>query len=211
LRGGLILAGGLSTRMGVRKSLLTLDGEPFVVIIVKTLLKVVDEIIVALGSEDEPYTHSKFLPSSVKVVKDEVEGQSPLLGIVTGLSKMCSTYSIVLPCDLPFAKPDVMKYLFEKAEGFDAVIPRWPEGDIEPLHAIYRVDTALQAARAALQAGGLKNTDMIERLKRVNYVNMSEFRQFDPELLCFFNINTPQDLDRARRIASKHRLWHTSL
>jgi len=189
--------------MGVRKSFLTFDGEPFIAIIVGTLLKVVDEVVVAVGFRDDPSTHRRVLPASVRVIKDEVEGQSPLIGIITGLSQMRSTYVAMLSCDLPFAKAQILEYLFKKAHGFDAAIPRWPDGSIEPLHAIYSVNTALDAARIAFSSGGLKSTDMIERLTRINYVDLDEIRPFDPQLLSFFNINTPQDLMKAKKIASE--------
>ena len=53
MRGGLVLAGGLSNRMGTRKSLLTFDTNPFIAIIVETLCKVADEVIVAVGFRDD--------------------------------------------------------------------------------------------------------------------------------------------------------------
>ena len=204
MRGGLVLAGGLSTRMGVRKSLLTLNSKPFIAIITETLLKVADEVVVAIGYSDDPTTYSNVLPRSIRVIKDEVEGHTPLIGILTGLSHMHSTYSAILSCDLPFTRSQVLELLFKRADEFDAAIPQWPTGRIEPLHAIYRVNPTKEAARKAFSSGGLKNTDMIESLTRVNYVHVDEIRPLDPQLLSFFNINIPQDLKKAKKIASKN-------
>jgi molybdopterin-guanine dinucleotide biosynthesis protein A len=187
--------------MGLNKSFLTLDGEPFIAVIIKTLLTVMDELVVSIGPHDNVSAYSRILPASVKIVRDEVEGQSPVIGIITGLSKTKAEYATVLPCDAPFTKARVIEHLFNKAEGFDAAIPQWPGGGTEPLHAVYLVSTTLDAARKAVAAGGLKCTDIIGRLTRINYVAIEEIRPFDPQLMCFFNVNTPQQLMMARRIA----------
>jgi molybdopterin-guanine dinucleotide biosynthesis protein A len=38
---------------------------------------------------------------------------------------------------------------------------------------------------------------------RVRFVDADELEQFDPQRLTFFNVNTPEDLERAQQLASK--------
>lgn len=203
MKGGVVLAGGKSRRMGVRKEFLKVNGKNFITTIINTLLQVVDEVVIAIGFQDDLALYKKELPSSIRVFKDELQIQSPLVGIITGLSHIRAPYAIVLACDLPLVKAEVIKHLFKKSKGFDAAIPRWDDGRIEPLFAVYRAKVALEKAKEAVSRGGLRNTDMIERLEYVNYVNIDEFRSIDPQLLSFFNVNTPKDLEELRRLVSK--------
>ena len=195
----MVLAGGPSPRGCKEKPFLPFNGWPFITIIVEVPLGVVDEVVIAVGFTDDTSRFSDPLPDSSRIVKDEYDGQSPLIGMLAGLSKIHSTYTAVLSCDLPFAKEEVLDFLFKKANGFDAAIPRWPNGSIEPLHAIYHADAALEATKLEISSGGLKNVDMIKRLERTRYVDVDEFRPFDPEFLSFFNVNTPQDYEKAEK------------
>ena len=77
------------------------------------------------------------------------------------------------------------------------MIPRWPNGYIEPLHAVYQTKLALEAAENALTEGKLKVRALIEKLQGVRYISTIAIQQLDPELLTFFNINTPADLNKA--------------
>ena len=61
---------------------------------------------------------------------------------------------------------------------------------------------AFPAILERLQAGQLKAAGFLE-LVRVRYVDESEARRFDPELLSFFNVNRPDDLARAVDIEAR--------
>src|SRR5947208_16758174 len=76
---GIILAGGASSRMGMDKALLHLDGTTFLGRIVETLDRVVDEVIV-VGRERLPRDAAR-----ARVVTDELPGRGPLGGLLTGM------------------------------------------------------------------------------------------------------------------------------
>jgi molybdopterin-guanine dinucleotide biosynthesis protein A len=90
--------------------------------------------------------------------------------------------------------------MLETAPGYDAVVPRTKESLFEPLHAVY--------ARACLPVikRHLDTTDVSLRSflaeVTVRYVDEDECRRYDPDLLSFFNMNRPADLERARKIAA---------
>ena len=198
--GALILAGGQSKRMGKNKALISFRNKPLLLHVVEKAVKVVNEINVVIAKDDSPSKYSEILPSAVKVLKDEISGNGPLAGILVGLQNIRSEYVVVLPCDSPFIKTDVLVYLFCKAQGADAVIPKWPNGDVEPLHAVYRVSSSLLAAKTALQKKELLVIDMVKRLRKVIYLDVDELRKFDHELVTFFNVNTKEDLLVAQRL-----------
>ena len=83
--------------------------------------------------------------------------------------------------------------------GCDAVVPQ-PGAFPEPTHALYS-RACLPHIEARLQANDLKISGFFEEV-RVRYVDEGEVRQFDPELLSFFNVNSPEDLARAHALAA---------
>jgi molybdopterin-guanine dinucleotide biosynthesis protein A len=195
--GAIVLAGGKGKRFKGNKALMKLGSEPLLLHVVKTVVRLAHEIVVVIGKDDELNAYTAFLPPTVRTVKDRMDGKGPLVGILTGMQETMSKHAIVLPCDSPFVKRKVLEHLIGKAKDVDAVIPRWPNGYIEPLHAVYRVHPALSAAKIALRNGELQIADMIRRLNKVIYVDMNEIRKFDKELVSFFNINTEEDLKKA--------------
>jgi len=203
MQGALILAGGKSRRIKGNKALITLGDKPLLLHVVEKVLGLTHETVVVIGKNNEIDNYTTILPSKVTILKDTVEGKGPLVGILTGMQKMRSEYTVILPCDSPFIKREVIKCLFKKAQGTDAAIPRWPNGDIEPLHAVYRISPSISAAETALRKDELLIVDMIKRLDKVFYVNTDELKEFDQKLISFFNINNQEDLKTAKKLKSK--------
>jgi len=201
--GTLILAGGKSGRMKENKALIKLGDKPLLLHVTERTRGLTQETVVVIGKNDDLADYESFLSPSVTVLRDIVKGMGPLAGILTGMQNMRSEYAVVLPCDSPFIKREVLTHLFKMAQGTDAAIPRWPNGNIEPLHAVYRVSAAIPAAKAALERWELLILDMIKRLGKVVYVDTEEIRKIDEELVTFFNINTQEDLTVAEKLSSK--------
>ena len=205
MKGALVLAGGKSTRFGSDKALARLGEKPLIIHVIEMALNLADEVVVAIGREDNAVVYRKLLPTSVTLVKDRLHAKSPLVGMVGGLQLMKSGYAMVLSCDTPFAKDDVLRFLFKRAGHSDAVIPKWPNGDIEPLQAVYRVKSAIPAARFALHRQEFRLVDMIKRLNSVTYVPVREIKRIDANLVTFFNINTQSGLRHAAAIYASQR------
>ena len=200
IRAGLILAGGKSSRMGTPKALLTLAGKPLVTRVADALLTVADPVLVSLSSTMDPAPYRRILPPTVQLVLDQGKSNHPLVGILSGLSQLPPCYCAILSCDLPFASAPILAQLFQEAEGYDAAIPQWPDGRLEPLHAVYRSTETLAAARRTIQETEFSNQDLVKRLQHARLVPTDRLQPFDPPLLTFFNVNTPMDLERAERL-----------
>ena len=204
--GALILAGGEGRRIGEFKALVKLNAKPLVLYVVEKAAELFDEVIVVANSERGVEELKSILPGKVRIIEDSAEGRGPLAGIVSGAKEVSREYTATLPCDSPFIRIEVLKLLYEMRLGFDAVIPRWPNGYIEPLHSVYRTASALSAGMQALKDGKYRVTEMISRLSKVRYVDVEFLRKVDAELLTFFNINRVEDLWRAERIVENiHR------
>jgi len=184
--------------MGREKPLIKVAGVPLVVRVVHAAREAAAEVVVVTKTTQVDSLRS-VLPGAVALRTDAGRIQSPLVGFVAGADVLTSEYVAFLPCDLPLLSPVLLYALFTAAEGHDAAIPKWLDGRIEPMVAVYLRSPARDAAMEALEAGDRANTDLIRRLLDVVYVPVEELRTVDPELDSFVNVNTPADLKAAQR------------
>ncbi len=199
-RSAVILAGGSSRRFGQNKGLIELAGTPLVLHVLDKTLHVVDEAVVVVSSDAQRRAFTCLLQDKATVVVDKLEKQSPLVGALTGFEKVRGKHSLLLPCDTPFISSRVLSLLLDLCINRNAAIPRWPNEYIEPFQAAYHTESALRAAGTALEENKLDMQSMILHMTRMRYISTLVLRQMDPELLTFFNINTPEDLKRAESI-----------
>jgi len=109
-----------------------------------------------------------------------------LVGVLSGLKSASSLYFPIIGCDMPFVNKYVARFLFEIAEygNYDAVVQVWENRMIEPLHTIYKKEYVL----AAVKRGDKQMFTILSRLKKVNYIQVDRLREFDTELMTFWNI-----------------------
>ncbi len=196
----MILAGGFSKRFGQDKALIELAGKPLILHVLDRLSKIVEQTVVVVGSEAQKETFEGLLNCKTNIVVDESEKQSPLIGASTGFQRVMDSYCLLLPCDTPFVSSPIVRFLFDLCVKKNAAIPRWPNGYIEPLHAVYYATSALAAATTALEDGKLDLRSMIAKLRDVQYVSTIVLKRMDSKLLTFLNVNTLKDLKRAESV-----------
>jgi len=201
----IILAGGLSRRFGQDKCLKGLAGKLLVAHVLDRIEDVADERLVVVGSEDQRDKLSLVLGSKAGIVVDKYEDHSPLLGALTGFETVKTEHALLLPCDAAFVSAEIASLLLDLCTGRGAVIPRWPDGKIEPLQAAYNVKSAAQAARAAVDEGKRDMLGMIAYLQRIRYISTVALQQYDEKLTTFFNVNTLEDWRRAELLLKKTR------
>jgi len=198
-KSAIVLAGGLSNRFGHDKGLLQLAGKPLILHVLDKISTIVDEVLIVVGSIQQAKVYA-ILNLNAKIVIDKYEIQSPLVGAITGFENANGEYSLLLPCDTPFVSSRIASLLLEKCVNRDAVIPRWPNGYIEPLQAAYRTKSALTAANTALENKKLDMRSMIANLGKVTYISTLTLKQIDRNLMTFFNVNTPEKIRKAEAI-----------
>jgi len=187
---GVIQAGGLSTRMGGRpKALLELGGRRLVERVVAALDGVVDDLLVVTNTP-ELYA---FL--GLPMVGDVFPGGGSLGGIYSGLRAASGEAAFTVACDMPFVKREVVRLVVERAAEGDVVVPR-VAGQYETLHAAYG-KACLPHMEERLRAGRLKIVGFFDRVRVVEIAEAEVARHGDPALL-FMNVNTPEELERAR-------------
>jgi molybdopterin-guanine dinucleotide biosynthesis protein A len=197
-RAGIILAGGNSSRVGVDKCLVEIDDERMIERVIDKVKRCVDEIIVVASMEDQRTELEKIL--DVKILIDPIKGFGPVAGIYEGLKYTRAEYCGIFACDLPFLNVDVVDFLFDSCEGFDAAIPMWKNGYREPMHSVCRRTPMLDACEVAIKRDVRTIFSCVETLKNVNFVPIEDIRDIDPELRSFFNVNTRDDFKRLNEI-----------
>jgi molybdopterin-guanine dinucleotide biosynthesis protein A len=193
----IILAGGSSTRLGQDKALLRLGRKPLVKHVLDSVRSLVDETILVVSSPAQETDYRKYALPDTRIVVDKRDMRTPLVGAFTGFESANGEYSLVLACDVPFVSQDILSLLLDLSLNKNAVIPRWPNGHIEPLQAVYRTKAAKVASNDALDEGKLDMQAMVDRLQGIRYVSTLVLMQLDPELRTFFNVNTLMDLKKA--------------
>ena len=185
-----ILAGGLARRFGgVAKGLEMVGGARIVDRVVAAVRAVADEVVLVGAGPAVVAT----VPG-LTVVADEAPGAGPLGGIVSAL-RATGRDTVVVAWDMPFVEARHLRPLL--GVGSDADVVAWEvEGGIEPLCALYR-RTAMLSLRDAFRAGERSPREALRRL-RVHLVRRDESAGPSP----FASVNTPQQLDDARRTFS---------
>ncbi len=194
----LILAGGKSQRFQhFDKCFITLNNKPLIQHTIDKASSVADEIIVAVRDKKQGEQIANKIPKQIVLVFDSLKEVGPLAGVLSGLKRASFSFSLVVGCDMPFVNPDVAKFLFEIAStGYDAVVPKWENGLVEPLHAVYRKEPMLAVIKEATGRSKRKIFDVLSQLKNIYFVPVKEIREIDPSLNTFININTPEELEK---------------
>ncbi|MCI0568762.1 MAG: molybdenum cofactor guanylyltransferase [Acidobacteria bacterium] len=187
---GFVLAGGRSRRMGTNKALLPLGGKRLVDRAIELLSPLVDDVFVVGPPEVFPFLH-------VPVHPDEIRQAGPLGGILTGLRHARLDKSLVLGVDLPFLTGDVLDRVFKAAGTLDVdvTIPRYHDTQ-ETLCGVYS-RRCITPIEGMLMAGHKAVLELLDRV-RIQVLEEEVFKDLlasDP----FFNINTREDYEEAKR------------
>ncbi len=196
---GVILAGGKGRRLNCPKPLLDLTGRPLIEDMLEKQSALFRDILIVVDQEESDL--GIYAGEHVRIVPDLVRGKGPLGGIFSALEAASGEFIFAMACDMPFACMDLARLMMERAPGHQAVVPR-QDGLIEPLFAIYRRDI-LPIVVARIERDDLKIHELLDVLD-VTYVD-EEVKAYDPAGLCFFNINTEDDLAKARRLLKSGR------
>ncbi|MFD1599989.1 molybdenum cofactor guanylyltransferase [Halobellus rarus] len=198
MRAVLVLAGGRSTRFGDRdKAVADLDGTPMIRRVVDRLAPVVDEVVVNCRDDQvdavaDAFSDASFDPTFA-IDRDPDAG--PMAGIARGLEVVTAEYTVVVACDMPFVDPDVVEFLFERAAGADAAVPR-PDEWYQTTQAVYRTEAMAAACRRALDRGDDRIVAPLSDLEEV-VVDADEIESVG-SLDTFENVNTPEEFEAAK-------------
>jgi len=194
---GVILAGGQSTRFsGQNKVFISIGGKRILDHIYEVFNKLFAEIILVTNDPIQ------YLEWDLNIATDLFSIRSSLTGIHAGLFYSTNPYSFVIGCDTPFLKIEMAEAIVNSIElDVDIVLPETSEG-IQPLYAVYSKQCLKHVERQLIR----KELQIRRFFKKVRIKKLPEnlLRENDPDLLSFFNINTPDNLAKAEEIVQKN-------
>lgn len=199
-----ILAGGKARRLGAEKGLIRILGKPMISYVIDSCRTLTADIYVVFGSKEQSERYRNNMNDVEIILDDTNQEHSPLFGAITAFKQIESDYVFLLPCDTPLIRPSVIELLYSIRSGYDAVVPRWPNGYIEPLCATYRSKPALNAAERMIDAGRLEMKGITKGLK-VLYVSTMVLKKIDPKFDSFYNVNTEEDRRRVEKILRRRK------
>jgi len=178
--------------MGGRpKGLLELGGRRIIDRVLDAVAPVVDDVLIVTN------TPELYGDLGVATVGDLIPDTGSLGGIYSGLKAAAGDSAFTVACDMPFLHREIVRLVVERAGEGDVVIPR--VGDrLETMHAAY-AKACLPHIEARLAAGQLKIVGFFGAVRVVEMAAAEVARWRAPEV-AFMNVNTPQELERARAL-----------
>jgi molybdenum cofactor guanylyltransferase len=192
---GVILAGGKNSRLpGGKKSLRKIGDRMILESIFTVFQSLFKETILVVNDLKD------FAQWDMTVVTDIIPSRCALAGIHAGLFYASYPYSYITASDTPFVQASVIEYIINRIEKkYEVIVPRTKDG-LETLSAVYSKDCI-----PLIENKLSKNIYMIKKFFRpakVKEIPVDELKHLDPELRFIFNVNTPEDLEKANKINS---------
>ena len=194
-----ILAGGQSKRMGKDKLFLELNNKKLIEHTLDKVKKYLKKIII-ITNQDNKF----FFENNLTTVKDCGEGQlGPLVGILTAMKwakenlSKCS-WIATFPCDTPFFPESIIKSFIEESEKKESLILcASSHGRKHNIFGLWSLDLYDKLKDDLINKKVRKVQDWTEKNKIKNLE--FTFKDYDP----FFNINTEEDLEFAKKLSKK--------
>jgi molybdopterin-guanine dinucleotide biosynthesis protein A len=196
---GIVLAGGLSSRMGGGdKCLRLLAGRPILAHIVERARPQVAAL--ALNANGNP---TRFAGFGLPVVADSIaDFAGPLAGVLAGLdwaaaSMPSATHVASFAGDAPFLPRDLVARLAAAVEGGHDLAAAASAGRAHPVFGLWPL-ARRDDLRRAMTEEGIRKVDQWTARYRLALVDFPA-TPVDP----FFNANAPEDLAEAERLARR--------
>ena len=196
---GAILAGGQSKRMGKDKLFLELNNKKLIEHTIDKVKKYLKKVIIITNHDNE-----FFSKNNLTTVKDCIEGQlGPLVGILTAMKwakenlSKCS-WIATFPCDTPFFPESIIKSFIEESKKKESLILcASSHGRKHNIFGLWSLDLYDKLKDDLINKKVRKVQDWTEKNKIKNLE--FTFKDYDP----FFNINTEEDLEFAKKLSKK--------
>ena len=195
-----ILIGGRSSRLGIDKAFVKLGDRTLAERAAATVRYALSpqRLVMVAGSSLQFAIDA--VVHDIPFIFDLHEGRGPLGGVHAALAYAQTPWVFTMACDYPFISPELIGLLYEKIdENFGVVVPEQNDGRLQPLCAFYNVEMARPVFQEIIERPRTSPPmhEIIGQLKP-RIVRFHEYSHLDGVERVFLNINTKDDLDRAR-------------
>lgn len=201
---GVLLAGGLSRRMGGGdKGLMPLGGKPLMGHALDRLAAQTDDVII--NANGDP---NRFAAFSKPVVPDTIAGfAGPLAGVLAAMRyarERVPEAKIIISAaaDTPFFPNDLVATLQSKAETTNTVVLAASDGRRHPVFGLWPVSLADDLDQWLSDESNRKVLAWVDH-HRWTTADFASLSRGNTTLDPFFNINTPEDLDKASELVEQ--------
>ena len=146
---GVILAGGMSTRMGCDKASLPVGQRTLIEHVLRHARPHVQRVLIVANAQNAP----RLRRLDAEVVVDLQPGYGPLMGIFTALMHAETPLAVCIPCDMPWVHPRLIDRLVgAHHQGIDCVAGLHPWHGLQPFPLVCHV-TSCRTIGALLNRG----------------------------------------------------------
>ncbi len=196
----IIQAGGRSSRMGLDKAWVLIDGRPMIEHVLTAAQPIAHRLAIVIHPANPNLALYEELAArwSAEVLFDSHDYRGPLGGIETALQRCGENEAaLILACDLPFLSEEFLQLLahIHSAEKCELTVPLDEAGHPQMLAAIY-AKTCLQSVSDMLAANELKARLLQERV-HTRCVSFAEYNHLPYARRLLLNMNTPEDYLRS--------------
>ncbi len=195
----IVLAGGQSKRMGKDKAFLSYKGKTFLRNILEKLDKFCNQIIIVGNKDPELYLNeANSINAEINFTKDKYPYAGPLNGLLSVSDLIKNEVVYVTPCDTPLLNGEIIPFLVESLDNYDAVVPQ-VNGKYQPLNAVY-TKNALKKVKDIYEKENVRS--LMGFLKRINtkILDENDIKKIDKDLLTYFSVNTPEAYQQLKNL-----------
>lgn len=198
-----ILIGGRSSRLGTDKAFVELGGKTLAELAANTIdAALKPQHIAFVAASDTQFRDRIPFALDHPVITDLMPGFGAWSGLHAALAYARTEWALVMACDLPFLSAEYLKRLAALIDDeHDAVLSIQPNGQAQPLCALYRVRPVLAQVGSMLDAGrSLPPLALLFSDIRTRTMASDEYDDMPEADTMFLNINAESDLKAATRI-----------
>jgi len=189
---GIILAGGKSSRMGVNKALLIMNGKSIIEHIVLLFKSIFGRVMLVTNNPDD------YLFPGIEIFGDVYPGMGPLAGIHSGLVHSDTEKNFVISCDIPLINKEIIEYIIEFRTIHPITVVK-AEGYIQQLCGIYNKSLALTADKILIDNQTIENGSSKPKCKVMSLIDAAGAEIIESNNIpcytegLFLNVNKPDD------------------
>ena len=201
-----ILIGGRSSRFKADKMFAELAGRTLVERALDAVRKSLSPSRITMVAGTAAEFGIQAIVAGVPFIHDLYEDRGPIGGLHAALSYAQTKWIFILACDYPFVSAELIRLLEGKiSDEFGVVAPEQRDGRLQPLCAFYQVQAARSIVENILLQTSKLPPPMHEIVSKLSprVVRFEEYADVVGPSEAFININTPEDLDAAKKIEQK--------
>lgn len=180
--------------MGREKATLTIESKPLITWAYDAAKGFADRVYISTHDNEGSNHLRPFLPPTTTYLIDLYDGpRSALLALLSSFRQIREENVAVIPVDSPFMNPELMSKMISRCEEYDSVIPLWPDGKLEAIHAVYNRVTVLPVLEDLWKSKTLELWQIPRKCKRTLFMSTESLAELDPFLLSLLDADTPEE------------------